>query len=183
MSDCLNAMSNSTGIEESISVKNIGKMIGRSISSMNKTKEQLWPPTPQDIINSELAPSSDLLYNLIAWIVCPDASYGKDGIVKLPPSKVPKVTKLCTDIESLSPNATPSLNQVLLSLSEYRKTGSSNVVTDLSRLGHGISYTDAKFIEDKWAEWVDKSCKLVPSNIKPGNTTPTLVIGNIDFSN
>ena len=164
-------MSNSTGIEESITVKNIGKMIGRSISAMNKAKEKFWPPTPQDIINSELAPSSDLLYNLIAWIVCPDVSYGKDGNVKLPLSKVPKVTKLSTDIESLVPNATPSLNQVLLSLSEYSKTGSSNVVTDLSRLGHGITYTDAKFIEDKWAEWVDRSSKLVPANIKAKTTT------------
>lgn len=182
MSDCLEAMSNSTGIEESISVKNIGRMIGRSIVSANKEKEKLWPPTPQDIINSDLSPSSDLLYNLIGWIVHPDASYGKDGIVKLPPSKVPKVTKLCTDIESLAPNATPSLNQVLLSLSEYSKTGSSNVVTDLSRLGHGITYTDAKFIEDKWAEWVDKSTKLVPPNVK-AKTTPTYVFDNIDFDN
>ena len=36
LADCLEAMSNSTGIEESITVKNIGKMIGRSISAMIK---------------------------------------------------------------------------------------------------------------------------------------------------
>ncbi len=182
MSDCLKAMSLSEGIEDSITVKNVGKLIGRSLISMNENKEKKWPPTPQEIINSELKPYSDLLYNLIGWIVCPDASYGEDGIVKLPPTKVPKVIKLCTDIESLVPHATPSLNQVLLSLSEYRKTGSSNLVNDLSKLGHGITYTETKFIEDKWAEWSENSSKIVPSNIKPG-VIPTLVSDNIDWEN
>ena len=61
--------------------------------------------------------------------------------------------KICSDIKSLIPNTTPPLSQVLLSLSTYRKTSSSAVIDDMHKVGHGISHTETKFIEDKWAEW------------------------------
>ena len=41
--------------------------------------------------------------------------------MKLSRGKATKVKKICSDIESLIPNSTPSLSQVLLSLSIYRK--------------------------------------------------------------
>ena len=60
---------------------------------------------------------------MIALIVSPNSPFNIDGSVKLYKGKATKVTKICSDIESLIPNTTPSLSQVLLSLSTYRKTG------------------------------------------------------------
>ena len=41
-------------------------------------------------------------------------------------------------------------------------------MTDLHRLGHGLSYTDTKFIENKWVEWSKKQSKLVLNNFREG---------------
>ena len=83
---------------------------------------------------------------MIALIVSSNAPFEIDVSVKLSKGKATKVTKICSDIESLIPNTTPSLGQVLLSLSMYRRTGSRTVIDDLHKFGHGISYTETKFI-------------------------------------
>ena len=59
--------------------------------------------------------------------------------------------KICDDIMMLIPTLKSALDQVLLSLNTYHKTGSSTIVDDLHKLGHGVSYTETHFIEDKWA--------------------------------
>ena len=41
-------------------------------------------------------------------------------------------------------------------------------MTDLHRLGHGLSYTDTTFIENKWVEWSKKQSKLVLNNFRAG---------------
>ena len=102
--------------------------------------------------------------------------------MQLSSTKATKVSKICSDIESLVPHASPALSQVLLSLNMYRKTGSSTVVDDLHKLGHGISYTETKFIEDKWAEWAENESRIVPSNIEK-NVIVTHVVDNIDWKN
>ena len=61
--------------------------------------------------------------------------------------------KICDDIMMLIPTLKSALDQVLLSLNTYHKTGSSTIVDDLHKLGHGISYTETRFTGDKWAEW------------------------------
>ena len=71
---------------------------------------------------------------------------------------------------------------MLLSLNIYRKTCSSEVTTDLHRIGHGLSYTETKFIEDKWAEWSENESKLVPNNIGQDSIV-TIVADNIDWKN
>ena len=96
--------------------------------------------------------------------------------------KTIKVKNMCDGIESLVPNSVPSLSQVLLSLNVYRKTGSGNQVDDLHKYGHGLSYTEAKFIGDKWAEWRENQSRLVPSNIKEGSIG-IHVVDNIDWKN
>ena len=48
LSDCINAVCDSQGIEDSISIKHIRKMIGQSIITANKEQEKYWPLTPQD---------------------------------------------------------------------------------------------------------------------------------------
>ena len=132
ISDCINAAKHGQGIEQFITIRNVGKMISESIQLGNTNKEKLWPPTPQDVIEHSFDENcTSLLYNLLAWIVEPHSSYGEDGTVKLSLTKATKINKICTDIESLVPNDVPSLHQVLLSLNAYRKTGSSNIVNDL----------------------------------------------------
>ena len=122
------------------------------------------------------------MFNLITSIVSPNSTLDENGTVKLSKVKATKVSKICDDIETLIPNAKPSLLQVLLSLNIYKKTGSSEVITDLHRIGHGLSYTETKFIEDKWSEWSENQSKLVPNNIDEDSIV-TLVADNIDWKN
>ena len=117
---------------------------------------------------------------MIALIVSPNSPFDIDGSVELSKGKATKVTKICSDIDSLIPNTTPSLNQVLLSLSMYRKTGSSTVSDDLHKFGHGISYIETKFTEGKSAEWSEQQSSLLSSNIEKGLIT-TSVFDNIDW--
>ena len=97
---------------------------------------------------------------MIALIVSPNSPFNTYGSVKLSKGKATKVTKICSGIELLIPNTTPSLSQVLLSLSMYRKTGSSAVTDCLHKFGNGISYTETKFIEVKWQEWSEQQRSL-----------------------
>ena len=64
----------------------------------------------------------------------------------------------------------------------HRKTGSSDIIDTLHKLGYGISYTETLFIEDKWAEWAEAQSTIIPSNIKV-NIPTTLVADNIDWEN
>ena len=64
----------------------------------------------------------------------------------------------------------------------YRKTSSSTVIDDLHEFGHGISYTETKFKEDKWAEWLEQQLSLLPSNTEKSLIT-TLVFNNTDWKN
>ena len=93
----------------------------------------------------------------------------------LPKSKARKVLQITQNITALLPNTLPSKDQVLLSLTMHKKTGSSDVVDTLHRLGHGISYSETLLVEDKWAEWSQYQSNLIPSNIISG--VPTTCIG------
>ena len=75
----------------------------------------------------------------------------------------------------------PALSQVLLSLNMCHKTGSSVVIEDLHKLGHGLSYTETKF--DKWAEWAENESTIVPSSNIEENIVVTHVVDNIDWKN
>ena len=92
--------------------------------------------------------------------------------------KATKVSKISDDIETLIPNAKPSHSQVLLS---QIITG-WKVITDLHRFGQRLSYTETRFIEDKWAKWSENQLKLVPNNIDKDSIV-TLVADNIDWKN
>ena len=106
-------------------------------------------------------------FNLIELIVSPNSPCGKKRTVKLLHAKTTKVSKICDDIKSLISNSKPSLSQVLLSLNIYRKAGSSEIMTDWHRLGHGLTYTEAKFTGDKWVQWSEK-IQLSAKNIREG---------------
>ena len=168
ISVCINAATRTHGIQQAVTLKNVAKAISTEIQTKNKKVEQQWPPTPQEVMQKVSEQRNESLYNFIAWIVNPNSTYDENGIVQLSKTKATKITKICAYIASLVPNAFPSLNQFLLSLNVYRKTGSSNIVDDLHKLGHGLSYTETKFIEYKWAEWTESQGSLIPSNIRKG---------------
>ena len=140
-----------------------------------------WPPTPQEMVESNDDIDTNL-FNLISWIVHPRGQIANNGRVMLPKSKAQKVLQITQNITALLPNTLPSKDQVLLSLTMHRKTGSSDVVDTLHRLGHGISYSETLLVEDKWAEWSQYQSNLIPSNIISGVPT-TLVSDNIDWKN
>ena len=106
----------------------------------------------------------------------------ENGTAKLSKARPTKVSKIWDDIETWIPNAKPSLSPALLSLNIYRKTGLREVITDLQRIGHGLTYTEAKFIDDKWAEWSGNQSKILPNNIDKDSIV-TLVTDNIDWKN
>ena len=62
------------------------------------------------------------------------------------------------------------------------KSSSSVIITDLHRLGHGLPYTETKFIKDKRVEWSKKQSKLVPKNFGEG-VLITHVVDNIVWKN
>ena len=117
--------------------------------------------------------------NFLVILVNSKPSFDK-GITRLSPSKAVKTVKICENIESWIPSRKPSLSQVLLSLTLHRATGSSNVVKDILHYGHGISYDETIFVQDKWAEWCEKQSSLIPSNIESRKLV-THVVNNIDW--
>ena len=90
--------------------------------------------------------------------------------------------QICRNIESLMPNAQPSLDHVLLSLILHRKTGSREVLQLVYEFGCGISYNETLFFEDKWAEWDKNQHSSIPSNVSKMVPT-TVVADNIDWKN
>ena len=176
---CIEASLYGRGISTSLSLRNTGRIIHFSIKSTQQKRP--WPPTPQDILTSD-SPIDTCLYNGIAWIINSDARLDEAGKVKLSESRATKVCKVAQDIQAFLPHSQPSLDQVLVSLTMHRKTGSQDVVDTLYGLGHGISYTETMFIEDKWAEWASERNTDIPSNIKKDLPT-THVADNIDWKN
>ena len=176
IADCKNAAGE--GIQLSVALRNIDTSISWDIQQRSKENQNLWPPAPEDIIGKGKEKGKICLHFLTALIVSQNSSFAIDGTVKLSKGEATQVTKICSDIESLIPNTTLWLSQVLLSLSMYRKSVSSTVIDALHVFGHGISYTETKFIEDKWAEWLEEQSSLLRSNIEKGLITK-LVLDNI----
>ena len=104
------------------------------------------------------------------------------GVVRLSKTKSTKADKIRQNIEALLPNVQPRLFQALLSLNMYSKTGSKGIVEDLSRLGHGISYTQTLSVQNMWAQWTDNQLSYIPSNVWKGEMV-THVFDNNDWKN
>ena len=121
------------------------------------------------------------MYNQLAWIVEPSKPLNKDGLVDLSHSKFLKINQICQNLQSLLPNVHPSIDQLLLSLTLHRKTGTRDVVDTIHKLGYGVPYTEVLFVENKWAEWTIKQEHHIPSNIKRGVYT-THIADNIGWA-
>ena len=162
MPDTINAVATGQGITSCLQLKTVARSISEEIQYFPKKE---WPPTPQVIMESTER-LSKMLFNFIAWIVSPNSYMDKDGSVKLSTNKATIVTQICENINALVPSGQPLLSQVLLSLTMYAKTGSQTVVDDLKKIGSGISYTETRFILDKWAEWAANQSSIIPGNIR-----------------
>ena len=169
-------------IQLSVALRNIARSISLAIQQRSKKNPKPWPPVPQDIIGKSKEKVNICLYNLVALIVSPNSPFDIDSSVKLSKGKRTIVTKISSDIELLIANKTPSVSQVLLSLSMNRKTGSSTVINDLHKFVPGIWYIEIKFIEDKWAESSEQLSPLLPSNIEKHLIT-MLVFDSIAWKN
>ena len=165
LADCITTAELGGGIKMSIDVKYMSTSFCAEIQERNERTNRKWSHTPQGVMRAKIFDESNSLYDLLAWSVEPYASCDEKGIVKLSVTKATKVSKICADIESLVPHGHPALSQDLLSLNMYHKTGSSVVIEDLHKLGHGLSYTETKFVEDKWVEWAEKESHLTLTKI------------------
>ena len=177
--DCISGATSGHVISDTVLLRNSARKLHETVTKSKKKID--LPPTPQEIIENK-DPCHPNTYNHIAWMVNPNASMGTQCLVKLSKSKALKVLQISQNIESLMPNSPPSLDQLLLSLTLHRKTGSSDVINTLNRLGYGVPYTEVCFVEDKWAEWDEKQNCSIPSNITKGLCT-THVADNIDWQN
>ena len=116
--NCLYTVLLGRDTKKSLLVKNCGKVVSAEIQDRLSKEKRQWPPTLQDILEEKnINTSNNTSFNLIASIVSPNSTLDENGTAKLSNVKTNK------DIETLTPNAKPSLSQVLLSLNVYRKTG------------------------------------------------------------
>ena len=90
--------------------------------------------------------------------------------------------KVCDDIVTLIPTLRPALGQVLLPHKTLHKTGLNTIVDYLYKLRHGISYTETRFNEDKWAKWSSNKPPIITLNIHKDITT-THIVDNFDRNN
>ena len=137
--NCLSTVLLGGSIQESLLVKNCGKVVYAEIQDRLSKEKRQWSLTPQGILEEKnINTSNNTSFKLTASIVSPNSTLDENGTVKLSKIKTTRVSKICDDIETLIPNVKPSLSQVLLSLNIYRKTGSSEVITDLHRTEHRL---------------------------------------------
>ena len=90
--------------------------------------------------------------------------------------------KVCDDIVTLIPTLRPALGQVWLPHKTLHKTGLNTIVDYLYKLRHGISYTETRFNEDKWAKWSSNKPPIITLNIHKDITT-THIVDNFDRNN
>ena len=81
----------------------------------------------------------------MAWTVSKKSCMVSDVVVRL--SKT-MPTKYTITFEVLVSNAQTRLSQALLSYNMFSKTRQKGNVEDLSRLSHGVLYTQIMFIQD-----------------------------------
>ena len=153
--NCIKSAAAGGAISKTASIRNTARMLHTELIDDLENQTQQWPPTPNDIIQSENVVNK-YLFNQIAWIIEPNQSLNQDGLANLSDRKTLKVKQMCQNLQSLLPHFQPSLDQLLLSLTLHRKTGSSDVVDILNRLGYGVPYTELLFVLNIWAEWASK---------------------------
>ena len=164
--DAINAIVTGEGVTNYMQLKAISRSILFDIQGREKIS---WPPAPRDILESnEFLDLNKRLFDLIAWIVSPNAAMDKDGFVGLSYRKATKISEIVQNIQLLVPGVQPGFNQILLSITMLAKAVSQMVVNNLKQLGHGLLNAEIVLIQDKWAEETERLNSIIPSNIKVG---------------
>ena len=70
IAECVQAANLGEGIEKAVMIKNLSHLISDEIRTNNVKKP--WPLTSQDILNDTSMENANL-YNLIGWIIDPNA--------------------------------------------------------------------------------------------------------------
>ncbi len=137
---------------------------------LSVTPKLSWPPQRGEISSAtveSLVPS--LVHNALVWILTDNESIVDEKINSAESTEI----KIATIAQDLLYNATggsiKTPKHVALPSATKSLTGSKKLVTALSRLGHGIAYTQLTEMEDAMLkEKINNESTLIPTNIKPG---------------
>lgn len=155
------------------------KMLIRDSSGMNCP----WPPTSDDLNVTEAKSVVPLeLYNLIAWVIGATEDPAVGHYVDIPHDLNLKVLSICQDIVYLASRGRRQTPKSLcLGLTVRHLTGSSQVVSLLSRLGHCASWNTVVSLDTSLAQLqlIEGRDKIPKGFAKKVPTT--LVWDNMDF--
>ena len=151
--ECVQAANLVEGIEKAVMMKNLSRLLSYEIRTNNLKKP--WLPTPQDILNDTFMKNTNL-YNLIGWIIDPNASFSYHGFVKLSKFKSIKVMKICDDIMTLYQRYDQHLAKCYHPLIFFIKPVPVPLL--MCYINWGM-----RFIDDKWAEWSSIQSTIIPS--------------------
>ena len=142
-----------------------------------------WPPTAENLNVSDAKSVVPVeLYNLIAWIIGATEEPTLDCYVAIADDVNLKVLSICQDIVYLASKGLKQTPKSLcLGLTVRHLTGSSNLLTLLSRLGHCASWDTVLSLDTSLAELqlVENRDKIPKGFSKKAPTI--LVWDNIDF--
>ena len=141
-----------SGLRDEDICRTFARMVRRKVF---RNEPENWPIDFDSLAeNLENTGPSEIIYNTIAWSLEPDAKKTQDGFVNLT-SKIrsDRVWSISSNLESLITKRR-SAKSIMLGLIINRITGSKEVATLLSKLGHGISYNDIRTLNNAWAQTV-----------------------------
>ena len=137
---------------ESYTIFHVSKAV-RSI--IKETKHEFpWPPAPE-FLNESSMKIPNLAYNMLAWMLTDSCEFSDEVDFKVPADEIThrRILSIWQDmIFTASKGLVKPPKHIALPVSVKSMTGSSELVTILNRLGHGISYTKLEEYETAIAE-------------------------------
>ena len=113
-----------------------------------------WPPMPDDLTEDHIQ-VPDLVYNLLAWVLCGDSDEGAVSSSKpnLPDSSHRHVLSIAQDLlHCVSRGRVKTPKHVVLPMTVRHLTRSSQLVGILNHLGHGLSNSQIQEVETSFKE-------------------------------
>ena len=152
--------------EEATILQHAALILRRALVQVQSTISQ--PLRPEDIEENSI-PVPTLVYNMMACILHPDTVYQATERIPLPLAVHRQVLSISQDlIHVVSRGRVKTQKHVALPLLIKNLGGTSEIITVLNRLGHGLSYTQTEELETALAEEVARPDVLLPSSCQPG---------------
>ena len=126
-------------------------------SKVNQVEFPEVPYTPNEMIDSlENGQMQDLYNTIYASKYRPNFKVNEHGYTETPSANIAnKIWSIASDWQGLITNKdTPQ--QIMLSLTLHRITGSKESVNYINKLGHGISYNNVSKMNDIWSRSLHK---------------------------